>query len=244
MKSIIFLIAITLIGNSFAKEAHHQAPAKHEVTTHAAASSGAHQVEPGVAPETALGWLQNGNSRFVQGKFRKDGQGPKDRKKLVSGQKPHTIILSCSDSRVPPEIIFDQKLGEIFIVRTAGQALDSVGLASMEYAIEHLGSKLLLVLGHESCGAVKAAISTLDGKSAGSPSLDALVADIHPRIRHIVAKTKGQDKGVLEEVDGNAKGIIEDLKTRSAIVKEKVERGELMVRYAIYHLDSGRVEFQ
>lgn len=81
--------------------------------------------------------------------------GASDLKRLSTGQKPHTIVLSCSDSRVPPEVLFDQKLGEIFVIRTAGQAIDSSVLASIEYAVSHLGTNLIVVMGHESCGAVK-----------------------------------------------------------------------------------------
>jgi hypothetical protein len=108
--------------------------------------------DSGVEAKTSFRWLQNGNKRFVTESLRKDGQSKKDRIRLVSGQKPHAIVLSCSDSRVPPEVLFDQKLGEIFVVRTAGEALDNTAIASIEYALEHLGSHLLVVMAHESCG--------------------------------------------------------------------------------------------
>ena len=125
--------------------------------------------KPSVAPDTALKWLMNGNNRFVKTQLRmKEGQKPADIKRLSSGQQPHAIVLSCSDSRVPPELVFDQKLGEIFVVRTAGEALGDNAVGSIEYAVEHLGSRLIVVMGHTSCGAVKAAHATLQkGTSAG-----------------------------------------------------------------------------
>ncbi|MEI8347245.1 MAG: carbonic anhydrase [Pseudomonadota bacterium] len=176
--------------------------------------------------------------------MRKDGQSAVDREHLVAGQKPHSIIISCSASRIPPEIIFDQKLGEVFVVRNAGEALDSVSLASIEYAIEHLGSRLILVLGHESCGAVKAAISTMNGTSAGSPHLDKLVADIQPRIKEVLSGRATASTGAIVEAQANAKGITADLPLRSQIIQHKLEKGELEIHHAIYFLDSGKVEFK
>jgi carbonic anhydrase len=193
--------------------------------------------------ETSLAWLKRGNIRYVKSRFRNDGASQKDRDRLVSGQKPHSIILSCSDSRIPPEIIFDQKLGEIFVVRTAGEAIDSVAIASIEYAVEHLGTKLIVVLGHEECGAVKAAIKTLDGSSAGSPHLDKLVGDIHPRIKTMMAGKKSPSLMVADEAKENAKCIATDLQSRSSIVKEKVEGKELSIVPGIYHLKTGVVDF-
>ena len=100
-----------------------------------------HQEKKGVEASKALGWLKNGNTRYRKGFLRKDGQSQKDIQRLASGQAPHSIVLSCSDSRVPPEIVFDQKLGEIFVVRNAGEIPDPASIASIEYAIEHLGSR-------------------------------------------------------------------------------------------------------
>lgn len=198
----------------------------------------AHEVE-GVDPDKALTWLKNGNKRFTSGAWRKDGRGTKEREKLSSGQHPHTIVLSCADSRVPPEHVFDQGLGEIFTVRVAGEALDSSVIASIEYAVEHLGAKHILVMGHTSCGAVKAALGTKAGESAGSPSLDKLVADIKPRL--------GEVRDPAAEVDSasfrNAKGVAKELMTRSQIIREKVESGKVKINSALYHLDSGKVDF-
>jgi carbonic anhydrase len=210
------------------------------------AGSDAHQSVKGVDPEKALGWLKNGNARFVKNQFRKDGRSSKERKGTVAAQHPHTILLSCADSRVPPEHIFDQGIGEIFVVRVAGQALDTSVIASIEYAAEHLGSKLVVVMGHDSCGAVKAALTTPEGKTAGSPSLDKLVADLQPRLKSDKGRMPASEsfsKNLAAEVELNAKGVAKDLMARSEIISKKVKAGELKIVSAVYALDSGKVSF-
>lgn len=178
----------------------------------------------------------------MKGSLRKDGQAATDRERLSTGQKPHTIVLSCSDSRVPPEIVFDQKLGEIFVVRTAGETLDPTSIASIEYALEHLGARLILVMGHSSCGAVKAAHSTMDGSDAGSPNLNKLVADIHPRIAAYKGMTPS--KGYLDESWANARGVAKDLMGRSQIIANKLKAGEAKIQVALYNLATGKVDFE
>jgi len=195
-----------------------------------------------VPADKALGWLKNGNKRFSKSYLRKDGQSSKDRMRLVEGQKPHSIVLSCSDSRVPPEIVFDQKLGEIFVVRTAGEALDFSAIASIEYAVEHLGSNLILVMGHESCGAVKAALAALDGSDAGSPWLNKLVHDLRPHLMSF--KGKAVSEGALVEAWANTEGVAKDLVARSQIVRDAVNTGDVKIQTALYHLGSGEVEFK
>lgn len=201
-----------------------------------------HESHKGVDPKTALVWLQHGNDRFLKRHLRNDGQGKKDIQRLSTGQHPHAIVLSCSDSRVPPEIVFDQKLGEIFVVRTAGEALDENVIASIEYAIEHLGARLLIVMGHTACGAVKAAISTLDGKDAGSPALNHLVKDIQPRIQPMISRN-GASKDLAKESLVNARGVAASLQERSEIIREAVEKGEVLIQPALYDIGSGKVLF-
>lgn len=162
--------------------------------------------------------------------------------RLASGQKPHSIILSCSDSRVPPEHIFDQALGEVFVVRVAGEALDDSVIASIEYAVEHLGSQLVFVMGHDSCGAVKAAMATPKGKSAGSPSLDRLVADIQPRIASRMPASEAPTT-VVAESTLNAWGVAADLLSRSQVIREAVQSGKVKIASGIYYLKSGQVDF-
>lgn len=217
------------------------AAAEHIQHTHTDKTPSTRLVGP-VPADKAYGWLKNGNTRFVKGRTRADGISAKDRARLAQGQRPHSIILSCSDSRVPPEVVFDQKLGEIFVVRTAGEALDNNVIGSIEYAIEHLGSNLLVVMGHESCGAVKAALASLKGGSFGSPALDGLVADIKPRVQQYANSTPTQ--GVLEESWSNVDGVTKDLLERSAILRDAVSSGEVKVIKAMYHLESGNVEWR
>jgi len=196
----------------------------------------------GVSPETSLKWLMNGNVRFNKSYLRKDGQSAADVTRLSAGQHPHAIVLSCSDSRVPPEIVFDQKLGEIFTVRTAGEALDDNAIGSIEYAVEHLGARMIVVMGHTVCGAVKAAHGTLDGSSAGTPSLDALVHDIHPRIQQFKGQTPSQN--FEKEGWANAEGVARDLIRRSTLLGGKWEKGEIWIVPSLYELNSGKVAFR
>lgn len=194
-----------------------------------------------VPAEQSLRWLTNGNSRFTSAKYRADGKSAKDRKRLLAGQHPHAIVLSCADSRVPPELIFDQALGEIFTIRVAGEVLDSSVIASIEYAVEHLGSRLLVVMGHTKCGAVSTAMKVKEGQSGGSESLDQLLAGIRPHVRSIASVNA--DPNLEKESFANADGIAGDLLKRSEIVRKKVEAGELLIKPALYDMDSGKVDF-
>jgi carbonic anhydrase len=198
----------------------------------------------GVEPEKALGWLQNGNKRFQKGKgwLRKDGQAKADIKRLTEKQRPHAIILACSDSRVPPEIVFDQKLGEVFVIRTIGEALDENVIGSIEYALTTLGTRLLVVMGHTSCGAVNAAIKTLNGGDAGSPALNHVLNDIRPRIKASFGKETSDD-GAVQSI-ANAKGVAADLMARSPTVRAAVEQGRLTIKSALYEMESGAVKFE
>lgn len=114
----------------------------------------------------ALLWMQHGNTRFVKGYLRKDGESAKDRKRLVAGQQPHAAVLTCSDSRVPPELVFDQKLGEIYVVRVSGNIMSNNTISGLEYAVQYLGTNLVVLLGHANCDASDEAVrQTLLDKS-------------------------------------------------------------------------------
>lgn len=222
------------------KSAKAEKPGKKAV--HAVKAEEHAAADAGVPADTALGWLKNGNKRFLKGHVRKDGQSRKDIARLSKGQSPHAIVLACSDSRVAPETVFDEKLGELFVIRTAGEALDDNVIGTIEYAIEHLHPHLLVVMGHTSCGAVNAAIKTIGGASAGSPALNHLVADIHPRIRASMATPPSPD-GFRQSFD-NAKGVVNDLSARSEIIRKAVESGKITPVSALYNLDSGEVIFE
>lgn len=201
-----------------------------------------HPAKNAVPWEKSLGWLKNGNTRFVKMSLRKDGQSKKDIQRLAKGQAPHAIVLSCSDSQAPAEIVFDQKLGEIFVVRNAGNVADTASIASIEYAVEQLGTQLLVVMGHTSCGAVKTALNTLDGSDAGTPALNALVHDIHPRISQFHGRHPASAH-IEKESWANTNGVARDLLERSALLREKVASGELKIQPALYHLENGKVDF-
>lgn len=191
-----------------------------------------------------MNWLKNGNKRFRTGNVRHDGQDLNDVLRLSKGQKPHAIVVSCSDSRVPPEIVFDEKLGEIFVVRTAGQSFDDSAIASIEYAVAHLGSNLIVVMGHESCGAVDATLSMMKGQTdLGSPFLNHLAENITPRLAHVSLRQPASEH---LEVEGwaNVKGAALELLTKSEIIRTAVQQGSLKLTTALYHLSTGNVEWK
>jgi carbonic anhydrase len=189
------------------------------------------------APSADRVWsdLMTGNKRFVAGK--QHGYNVVAlRHKLTSGQQPNVIILSCSDSRVSPELVFDQSLGDLFVVRTAGNVADPVALGSIEYAIDHIHSPLLVVLGHQQCGAVAAACS---GDKMPTTNLEAIVDKISPA----VTKAKGAKPDDLIEavVKENVHQSANDLVANSSIVREAVRAGKLTIVEAEYRLESGEV---
>ncbi len=178
--------------------------------------------------------LKDGNDRFVADKLDGKLQDSSRRDNLTGGQHPYAIILSCADSRVVPELAFDAGLGELFVVRVAGNVANTSSIASIEYAVAHIGSPVLVVLGHQSCGAVTAAIT---GGNNGY-NLNHLLSHIQPALAACP-----KDAGINDVVRKNAELTVEDLKSRSAIIKGAVDSGKLQVLPAYYHLDSGRVEY-
>jgi carbonic anhydrase len=165
---------------------------------------------------------------------------PAARSKLAAGQKPYAIVLTCSDSRVPPEMVFDEGLGELFVVRVAGNVADPIVLGSIEYAAEHLGSPLVVVLGHERCGAVSAAVDA-QGKVPGN--LAAVVKAISPAVQRAKATTRGGSTDAIVEaaVVENAKLVAGGLTKQSPILKKLVDEGKLQIAPARYDLDDGVV---
>lgn len=201
----------------------------------------------GDTPETALDQLLKGNERFVIGSAKGERRDENRRKQLVVDQKPFAVVLSCSDSRVPPELIFDQGLGDLFTIRVAGNVLGSAQVASIEYAVEHLGAKLILVMGHESCGAVKAAIDAGDRKKIGessSPDMDWLVTSIRPVLKSRgLASASPEDPKLRKPVMANIDAVTDNLVVRSKVIGDAIAKGNLKVVRGIYSLESGRVDF-
>ena len=196
-----------------------------------------------VDADVAISQLKAGNRRFVDQHPSQDGQNQRDVQRLAKGQAPKAIVLSCSDSRVPPELVFNQGLGDLFAVRTAGETLSPEVIASIEYAVAKLGSHLIVVLGHSNCGAVKAAIETMGGKSAGSDHLDQLVRDIHPRIRSVL-KPEHPSTDLKAESWANAKAAKDELLVRSKIISEASQSGKVRFAVGLYDLSTGAVEFE
>ena len=189
-------------------------------------------------PSAQLIWadLMEGNQRFVSGKTKTVDVVPL-RQTLAKGQAPKVAVLACSDSRVAPEILFDKSLGDLFVVRSAGNIADAIGVGSIEYAVEHLGSSVLVVLGHEKCGAVTAACS---GDKMATPNLQAMVDQISPAVTRAKTHAKGDElveAAILENVHQSAKDVL----ARSEVLQHFLHDGKLTVFEAVYELDSGKV---
>ncbi len=196
----------------------------------------------GYAHATALTMLRDGNARFVGGKPNYPHQSAARRTELAEkGQKPFATVLSCSDSRVPVELLFDQGLGDLFVVRVAGNVADTDEIGTIEYSVEHLGAPLLVVMGHTKCGAVTAV--TEGGKLPGS--IPKLVDNIQKPAKQVKVSNPGKNaKEILPQViEANVWQSIDDLLTKSKIVHELAKSGKLKVVGALYDLDSGEVSF-
>lgn len=189
-----------------------------------------------VSADEALKRLSEGNQRYVVGKFIRPHQTSVRRAELIEGQHPFAIVLGCSDSRIPVELVFDQGVGDIFVVRNAGNIADDVSLASIEYAAAHLHVSLVVVLGHGSCGAVTATAS--GGEMEGHLSAIASV------IRPAVEKVKDQQGDLVNNAArANAVMVAEKLKSSKPVLSELVKSGKLTVSAAFYDIKSGKVEF-
>jgi carbonic anhydrase len=189
--------------------------------------------------------LLEGNAAFVAGVGALPDLGAARRAELVAGQHPKAIVLGCADSRVPPEHLFRQGLGEIFVSRVAGNVPLVGEIASIEYAVEHLHTPVIVVLGHSSCGAVKATLEQVElGAAAESltPALDALVAEITPAV--VEAEERVAENGgdlLAEAIELNAERAARNLLRRSAVVAHAVEIGEVRLVVAEYDLGTGAV---
>jgi len=188
--------------------------------------------------DEALQRLLKGNQRYVAHKSTDVNESESRRVELAQGQKPFATIFSCVDSRVPPELVFDRGLGDLFVIRTAGQVIDNAVLGSLEYGVAELHIPLLLVLGHEKCGAVKATIETLESHATAAAEINWLVEGIRPAVE----KVKDQGGDVLDNaVKANVELIVERLQA-APILSEAVAKGELKIVGGRYDLDTGVVE--
>jgi carbonic anhydrase len=189
--------------------------------------------------DPALSKIMEGNKCFVSGHLAEKSIGEARRKELTAGQHPCAVVVTCSDSRVAPEMIFDQGLGDIFVVRVAGNVLDPVILGSIEYAAEHLHTPLLILMGHEKCGAVTAAV---DAQGEPEGNIGAIVKKILPAVKKARKQGGTKDEIVANAIRQNVFQSYEDMVKMSPVLKHMIAKGELKVVEALYHLGTGEVE--
>ena len=188
----------------------------------------------GIGADAALAKLKEGSARYAESTHSGGKPTAARRAETAQGQNPFAIVLGCADSRTTPEIIFDQNIGDLFVVRTAGNLVDEHALGSIEYAVDHLGSRLIVVLGHERCGAVSAAVA-----SATAPGhVQSLVRDIQPAVTAAKAGKEG---------DVTVRAIAENARLMAARIRAEASLGdhakEVRVVAAVYDLDSGKIEW-
>jgi carbonic anhydrase len=189
----------------------------------------------------ALKWLKEGNLRFASSRPHHAHEAASWRKHLKAGQQPFATILGCADSRVPPELVFDQGFGELFVIRVAGNIVSTDVLGSLQYAIRHLHTPLVVVMGHESCGAVTAAVDALAGRAVEPGYIAALVASIEPGLKNLAADLEGADR-VHAAVEANVRWSIRQL---SALAERKLGRNakKTVLVGAVYDIATGTVRF-
>ncbi len=193
---------------------------------------------PNTSPVTAWKALKEGNERFVEGRPEHPSQSIDHRASLAEAQKPTAVVFGCADSRVAAEIIFDQGLGDMFVVRTAGHVIDSAVLGSVEYAVSVLNVPLIVVLGHDSCGAVKATIAALDDGAVPGGYVRDVVERVTPSI------LLGRRDGLTRVDEFEARHVVEtgsQLVARSTAIKERIEAGKLAIVGVTYHLADGKI---
>lgn len=188
--------------------------------------------------ENSLDSLQKlieGNKRYIESKVICHEDWTAKRAALAEGQNPFAVVVTCSDSRVPPEIIFDQSLGDLFVVRLAGNVVDDLAIGSIVYAVEALKANLIIVLGHEKCGAVDAAIKGLKFKN----QIDDVIREIRPAVR----ETRKERSDVLEKtIKANVRNVEEKIKTSKPTLSKSFQEGKVKVIGGYYELESGKVE--
>ncbi len=193
--------------------------------------------QPSTPPDQALNRLREGNQRFVQGKSTKPRQDPNRIQEIATKQNPFATIVGCSDSRVPAEIIFDQGLGDLFIVRTAGQVSTYASWGSIEFAEEILGTKLIVVMGHTQCGAVGAAVNLPEVPG----HIITLINAIKPAVDR--AKEKNPSNLLLAATKENILMQVNQLKSLEPVLAKRVREGSLRIIGGLYNLQTGEVEF-
>ena len=188
----------------------------------------------------ALRQLREGNARFISNGH---GAGPAQRGGLTKNQEPRAIILGCSDARVPAEIVFDQGLGDLFVIRVAGNIIAPSLVGSVEFAAERFGTRLVVVLGHSECGAILATIEELRRPSATSRNLRAIVDRVRPSVQGLIEAGLTDDALVRQAVRANIRASADHLRHGSEVLEQLIRDDGLLVVGAEYSLDTGAVEF-
>lgn len=188
--------------------------------------------------ERLLGRLMSGNDRFVNNDFPDQSRMAVKRELLESSQAPFAAILGCADSRVIPNFIFVQGLGDLFVARVAGNFPDDLVIASLEYAVEHLGTRLIMVLGHQNCGAVQAVYDAVKSGNSLPPHLSTLQNLMGPGMKHVV-KAGGS---ILEATEANVRAAMKDLHEDSPTLGERAKSGQILITGGVYLLAKGTVK--
>lgn len=191
-----------------------------------------------ISSEEALNRLLAGNRRFVANHTIGPNRSENRRLEIVEAQHPFAIILGCVDSRVPPELIFDQGLGDLFVIRSAGQVIDDAILGSIEFGVAELGIPLIMVLGHTRCGAVTATVETLENNLLVMGAIGALVENIKPAVE----QTKGHGDQFIDRTARKNVGLEVDRLKASPILSEAIKSGKTKIVGAFYDLSTGLVE--
>jgi len=192
-------------------------------------------------PEEAMRALKTGNARFFGGQARRPEVSAAERRAQILGQTPFAVILACSDSRVPTEIVFDQSLGSLFITRVAGNVVDTGTTGSIEYAVNHLKTHIVVVMGHEGCGAIKAALLPAADRARETPSIQALLNQIVPSVSNL-PKIRDEKAKLREAVVANVRQQVANIKKQPAIQKA-IASNKIIVVGAFYEITSGAVDF-
>jgi len=194
-----------------------------------------------------LGRLREGNARFVANQMRTLEHAHEARRaELVSGQAPFAIVLGCSDSRVPAELVFDQGFGDLFVIRVAGNIVAPSQVGSVEFAAERYGTSLVVVMGHSQCGAILATLEELTGGAAStSGNLRSIVDRVRPSVSTVIAAARGGDPNALVSlaVRANVRASVDHLRHGSALLERLIERNGLLIVGAEYSLETGVVDF-
>jgi carbonic anhydrase len=215
------------------------ARSERSVSTQAGQGPASQLTASGISANDALHRLMDGNARFAADESSHPNLGAERRAALKQGQRPFAVILGCSDSRIPPNLVFDTGLGDLFVIRVAGNVTDDIVIGSIEYAVEHLGANLVMVLGHERCGAVEATLNAIRTDAQTHGHIHSLVEAIEPAIERM---PDGPGDDLDDAVRANVRYVVNRLEHCRPILNHAVETGEVIIVGAYYDLETGRVE--